>query len=371
VEELTLLRKVRDDVADPTEEALSRARDALSARMAQQPRAARPHRVRRSRRARRVLGWTGLGTVAAIGLVLALVASNILGLAGWRGGASAAAADTLDEAAVAAITNSDPTVGPGQYLKVATRAVYSTSFGNGAGESYLTIEHDELYVPADQSDDWVWDRSASKPYQTFGPKSAKAAASAYADTLAQPNQGAEKLRAAGGRFYGSPSDTSTAALASLPRDPYQLLNYIYRVDGTSGPSPDGEALVFIADRLRSGLVPADLRAAMYRAAAMIPGVTVTEREATLDGRTGVAIGRIEPSSHIRQDIIIDPTTGLLIGERQVSLTAGSGLPAGTVFAWTAVTTSVVDSAPAGGTPNGAFDVEGCTTVNGHSVCPTN
>ena len=45
------------------------------------------------------------------------------------------------------------------------------------------------------------------------------------------------------------------------------------------------------------------------------------------------------------DIIIDPATGLLIGEREVTLTAGETFPAGTATAWTSVQTSVVNSAP--------------------------
>ena len=104
-------------------------------------------------------------------------------------------------------------------------------------------------------------------------------------------------------------------------------------------------MVYIADLLRTGLIPADLRAALYKAAALIPGVTVTDNQATLRGQTGVAIGRVEDVSHMRQDIIIDPLTGQLIGERSV-LTEGTGdIPAGTVAGWTTIRTRVVDSAP--------------------------
>ena len=123
----------------------------------------------------------------------------------------------------------------------------------------------------------------------------------------------------------------------------QLLNRIYLLTVGQGQSPDGQALVFIADRLRSGIVPADLRAAFYEAAALIPGVTIVESQATLDGRTGVAIGRDEGSIE-RQEIIIDPSTGLYIGERLVTLAGMNEIPSGTVVSWSAVTTSVTDSA---------------------------
>jgi len=64
---------------------------------------------------------------------------------------------------------------------------------------------------------------------------------------------------------------------------------------------------------------------------MIPGVVVTEDQATLNGRTRVSIGRLEPSSGLRQDIIIDSKTGELIGERSVIVDPkeGSPFPAGT------------------------------------------
>ena len=81
------------------------------------------------------------------------------------------------------------------------------------------------------------------------------------------------------------------------------------------------------------------------AAALVPGVTVVDRQANLDAKEGTAIGTERPDRETRTDIIIDPATGLLIGERVVTLTAGKTFPAGTATAWTSVRTSVVDSAP--------------------------
>ncbi len=124
-----------------------------------------------------------------------------------------------------------------------------------------------------------------------------------------------------------------------------LLDDIYKKTVGMGQSVDGEALVFIADLLRTGVVPGELRAALYKAAALIPGVTVTDQQATLDGRKGVAIGRIEDFSHVRHDIIIDPNSGQPIGERQVLTEPSGSMPAGTAITWTAVEASVSDTAP--------------------------
>lgn len=294
------------------------------------------------RRALPVIGFSALGAGA---LTVALVASNVLGLAGWRGGADSAAASALESAAVATIQVSDPVVGPGQYLLITTDAVYSatTSDGEGGFTSFLDGYRDELYVPHDRESDWVWMRHAREPVQTFGP-----ASEAFAAQM-QALEEDELLRAPAGTFYGGSPTEISGDYDALPRDPHQLLNSIYVKTLTEGQSRDGAALVWIADVLRSGTVPAELRAALYKAAALIPGVTITERQATLDGTTGIAIGRVEATTNIRQDMIIDPTTGQFIGERQISLDATNGLPAGTASASTAVTTSVVDAAPEGGT----------------------
>ncbi|WP_159803608.1 hypothetical protein [Arthrobacter zhaoguopingii] len=103
----------------------------------------------------------------------------------------------------------------------------------------------------------------------------------------------------------------------------------------------------MADRLRSGVLPADVWASLYQAAALIPGVEFVEDQATLDGCTGTAIGRVEINGNFRQDIIVDPDTGLFIGERRTELTAHGGIPANTITSWSAVTTTVVADAPAG------------------------
>ncbi|MDQ1130727.1 CU044_5270 family protein [Microbacterium sp. SORGH_AS_0888] len=358
MDELSLLQRIRTDAPEPSADALRRARAALLERAEAESDATRPVPRPKHRHRARWLGLGALGTAAAA-LTVTLVATNVLGVAGWRGGADAAAAAVLDKAALAAITSADPVLRPGQYLKIDTTAVYryvgfrsDTDVDGQPVIAYLTIERNQLYVPADRSLDWVWVRGNTEPYETFSPEAAEVAQKRYEQSIAEFGTGPDILRAPGGAFYGNSSRPDYAA---LPRDPQQLLNHIYDTTRGAGRSPDGEALVWIADILRSGTVPADLRAALYRAAAGIPGVEITEQTANLDGRTGVAIGRVETVDDTRQDIIIDPSTGALIGERQVALGDTFGLPEGTPTGFTAVTTSVVDSAPAGGTPNGRAD----------------
>jgi len=281
-----------------------------------------------------------LMSAAAAAVVAALIAGDVIGLAGWRGGATAQAAEVLNNAARMTIKTTDPKVLPGQYLRIKSTNVWAsyTSEQDGSEYRWLDTEKSDMYIPADRSGEWVWQRSGRVPTTFFDAKS-----KAYAKKQdLQPYP--ELLRARNGAFYGS-SGMSTD-LSKLPRDPYRLLNSIYKQTLGKGQSVDGEALVFIADLLRTGLVPAELRAALYKAAALIPGVTVTEGQANLDGRTGVAIGRLEDGpAKSRQEIIIDPETGLLIGERSVLSQAQSGFPAGTATTRTSIETSVSNTAP--------------------------
>ncbi len=293
-----------------------------------------------ARRSRRARIW--LTSAAAAAVVAALIAGDVIGLAGWRGGATAQAAEVLNNAAQTTIKTTDPVVLAGQYLRIKSTNVWGTYTNEADGSQYrwLDTEKSDMYIPADRSAEWVWQRSGRVPTTFFDAKSKD-----YA--LKQGIQPyPELLRARNGAFYGSPGWWEATDLSKLPRDPNRLLNSIYKQTLGQGQSVDGQALVFIADLLRTGVVPAELRAALYKAAAMIPGVTVTEGQANLDGRTGVAIGRLEEGpAKTRQELIIDPKTGLLIGERSVLTQPQEGIPAGTATTWTAIETSVSNTAP--------------------------
>ena len=294
---------------------------------------------------RRTAMRLGLAPAATAAIVGALIAGDILGPAGGPGPgpAAATAAQVLNDAAQTTIQTADPVVNPGQYLKIDSTNLWGSFSTDENGKQYqwLDTEKMTMYIPANREDEWVWERSGRIPTTFFDEASKE---------YAQRTQTAEALvlRGANGAFYGPESESSFPApsyLDSLPRDPRLLLNDIYKKTAGKGQSVDGEALVFIADLLRTGVVPGELRAALYKAAALIPGVTVTDEQATLDGRKGIAIGRVEDFSHFRHDIIIDPKNGLPIGERQVLTEPLGTMPAGTATTWTTVETSVADTAP--------------------------
>ena len=350
MDDLHLLREMRNDIGSAPSATLARGRNTVMTRIDSASRSEAttdtraPDMVRPIRFRRRVL----MASAGAALLVGGIVVADVVRPSGP--GATAEAAELLNNAAAATLLTSDPVVGPGQYLKIDTTAVYvaSVALGDpgkgGRSVEWLDKSSDQLFIPADHGAEWIWNREARIP-TTFFSEEAKAEATKYLS--GNPSTG-ELLRAPGGNFYGGPRLLFAGlpveeGVKNLPRDPQALLDTI-RKRGKQG-RPEAETLESIAAALRTGAVPADLRAALYKAAALIPGVTVVDKEANLDGKVGTAIGIDRPDRETRMDIIIDPATGLMIGEREVTLTAGETFPAGTATAWTSVQTSVVNSAP--------------------------
>lgn len=90
---------------------------------------------------------------------------------------------------------------------------------------------------------------------------------------------------------------------------------------------DYEMFVMVGDMLREPLTPSDLRAALYRVAAGIPGVELVGQTTDPRGRPATAItittaGHVTPSPEpgsgdIRQELLFSEETGDFLGERNV------------------------------------------------------
>lgn len=302
-----------------------------------------PHLVRagsKRKKPRRRVAWITATGLAAVALTVVLVAGNVFG----PRATTAEAAEVLHSAAVASIESSDPVVGPGQFLKVDTTEValgYGRSPSGEAG-AYEQPQTITLYIPHNTADMWVIARQQLKPGKSYGDAQWQ-----IKDFWHNPKRGDRQLyQALGGTFTGGQSFNPADAIAKLPRDSATLFTYLYdHADGSA--SKDEAVWTSIVDLLRTGLVPAALRSAMYEVLARVPGVYLSEGKANLNGTTGLAISRKEPSRPFVAQIIIDPATGLFIGERDIVTNADSVVPVGASQDWTAVTTTVVDDAPAG------------------------
>jgi hypothetical protein len=119
---------------------------------------------------------------------------------------------------------------------------------------------------------------------------------------------------------GSLNAATYRLLRSLPTDPHALLALIYKAERGHGPGPDQEAFVTIGDLLRDKIAPPTVAAALYRAAALIPAVTLVRNATDAIGRQGVAVART--AGGIRTELIFSKTTLKLIGERAIFVRTG-------------------------------------------------
>jgi hypothetical protein len=120
---------------------------------------------------------------------------------------------------------------------------------------------------------------------------------------------------------GGLNDPTYRLLQTLPTNPRTLLNLIYTTEKGHGPSPDQEAYTTIGDLLRDQIAPPRVSAALYRAAALIPGVTVVPDAVNAAGKHGVAVVFMDLGAHNVRDLgeewIFDRTTSQMIGESTV------------------------------------------------------
>jgi hypothetical protein len=321
--------------AEPDERAFSHARTELllaaGAPVAEEP----PGRSRR-----RWGRWAvATATVAAVAAAVLVVQTVQFG----DNMPSAAAVAGLNSAADK-INSVDEPLGPGQYRYIATHAWWMVS---AQKYSYLAENLLETWVPADEKLDWLMRRDVTgKRKWVSGTEEEARADGIRFDAPGWPEQRAPcgdwNASGQGKKPCSTPGGWQTPNakfMASLPRDPDQLYDRLRKDTAGHGSDENLEMLVYVADMLRSGLVPADLRAALYRTLAKVPNLEITEQVANLDGQKGTSYGISADGK--RQDVIIDPATGQFIGERQIAEESNEFVPAGTVMEYTSMTTAVV------------------------------
>lgn len=112
---------------------------------------------------------------------------------------------------------------------------------------------------------------------------------------------------------GSFHNPTPEFIASLPADPRALYEKL--------KAGDSGVLMEAREALQSGRMPADVRANIFRALALLPGLVITEKRANLDGQEGVALG-IKYYEDF-EEIIINPDNGDFIGGRETVAEAGT------------------------------------------------
>jgi hypothetical protein len=158
---------------------------------------------------------------------------------------------------------------------------------------------------------------------------------------------------------GGPLNVTYAWARSLPTRPAALLRYLEHHNNCADPNDSGThvtrstaAFSEIYTILHSLYVlPPRSGAALFRAAAMIPGVAVLPRVTDAAGGRGIGVAMTGMlglgGPRMRFELIFDPHTYRFIGLQNVSLTSDPGrvAPGGVDHAETLVSTRVVNTAP--------------------------
>lgn len=315
-----LLRRTADAVErDETVDrrAIDRAQRALSAAIAaaaaQEPPTARRRSGARSRGlitpnrrpSRRVVL---AGGIAAAGIAFASVS-------GFQGGGftpSPAVAATMDRLAGIATNEDWGTIpGPGQYLYTKSEGVALT----GAGTHHL-----------DQRQVWF---SSGGHMLVSDPRDAS-------NSATSPDSEVETI--------GGPSSyfpTTVSGWQSLSTDPATLLLQLKRLDAPNAPDTSAEEFTVIDDALSETPIPPAIRAVIYQAVALIPGVQLMGPQTDPAGQSGLGVGYYT-SGKLQSELIFDQQTARLLGELTYDQEGN------VTYAWSYLQQKIVDSAPSVG-----------------------
>ena len=318
-------------------------------------------------RGRRGLRWVRAGAATAIALGgalgVAVVAHRSDGTAPVVAGDRHTTAQAIGDhdnarlvlSLAARTTQTEPTtsIRPGQYLyrKTTELAEATYSFGDKNVNVYEEQRHEMWLDPQHGLQPVRIVQTTGLNRRPVTPADAALAARVGFDLNAPPATSDSDQPVKGGPGIPAPSARPPSLryptpeyLAGLPTDPVRLLALLRRAAEAEGnPKSSTDRIVFqiVGDLFEQGdpIIPATLRAGLYRSIASMPGVQRLDGQTDLGGRRGVAVGFAEGGQ--RQDILLDPTTLHPIGNRLVRVTAAEGVPAG-VESWSTFTFAVVD-----------------------------
>ncbi len=149
------------------------------------------------------------------------------------------------------------------------------------------------------------------------------------------------VMSSGQRYYWAPGADYTQ-LVRLPTDPSKLRRWIERQAINPGSTCatgvlDCQTFSFVEALVAGGPLPPKLSAALYRVIADLPGMRLIGPTRDPLGRPGVAVGYFFKHQPGRAELIFNPTTGVFLAERGISLDPKKmHAPIGAIDNWKAI-----------------------------------
>ncbi|MFD8210209.1 CU044_5270 family protein [Streptomyces sp. NPDC059695] len=300
--------------------------------------AGRPVRARRPRQGLR-LGWI-VAPMAACAVVAGVaVLAPPDGPTGSPDRVSAGpsaspeAVRILAGAALAAAAAPAPDVRPGAYVYVRSLVAHAGRDASGGPATLPPAHRREVWLSAD----------GSRPGLLREPGAADTELGSEAPVYELDGPGATPRKTTMATSPPSVTNPTHAYVAALPTDPDVLLRLVRDQTRAGGGDADQRAFTAIGTLLAETWAPPKVTAALYGAAARIPGVTVLPSAKDAAGREGVAVAR---TAHGEQtQWIFDRTTSAFLGERTVLTETTPAGRAGTVLGVSAVLAKGAAAAP--------------------------
>lgn len=288
------LTRLRDELLDAHDRQLASAARAHKIR-------GQAHTARRSLRRRPVqlaLALALAGVLAGVGL------TNI----GVAPSATPAAAAVLQRLARIAASGPSLVPGPGQYLSVRSvsddQALYSGGCVSSAVERTRT---------------WIAANGSGLVRDSIGPPEFTSAADQALCQTAAPTLNATSGTSNEWFAAGCYELAPTSNMQSLSTDPQVLLAQMRAIEGD--PHTPANDFAHIGDFLRGTDARPALRAALYRAAALIPGVRLVGATQDHFGRQGLGVALATGS--VSRELIFNRQTAALMGEQSTGSNPGS------------------------------------------------
>jgi hypothetical protein len=322
-EELTALRSVLGDVDGPSDRAWSEARAALMAEI---------EGVSGSVPARRSRRWmSAAGLVATLGVAAAVLLATQVFVRGGAVQPASAAAAVLRRAADAALASPPARLKPGQYWYTENIGTYRDVGTTQRGlVGALVSEVSQLWVGRERllsrtrivkvapaAGSRPWQQRAIRSFFRVGVRSARSSA------------------------RGIDVPVSYQAMLRAPRSRSALARWVLHAESAPGftPKPRYRAQIMfttIHDILIEPMVPARVRAGLYRVAATVQGVRMLGRTQDTLGRAALAVGFRDHASGYEDELLFDPVSYALLDYRETAVARiGAHLPAGSVMEETA------------------------------------
>lgn len=252
-----------------------------------------------------------VAVAAAVAAAVVPLGVSVMLPGGDLGAADSAAASALRQAAAAALQQKAEARPSGdQYVYV--RSVESATYLYGPPDEDLPPF---LYIESGVTQRWVAPDGSGRALYV----DSRVTFPTPKDRAAWIAAGSPELSTSGDAETYEAGELSFLDLSGFPSEPNALLEIIEQRQIIGGPPGDWESFAIIGDLLRADYAPPAVRAGLYRLASRLNGVEYVGRVVDPAGRVGTAVGYTH--NGLRHDLIFDPKTTDLLGERTIVVNA--------------------------------------------------